>query len=324
MANLLYVTPRLYSSNKHAGGMGTKTTAILNAWGVDHVIDVSEKIDPNDAGMFDFVILELLGLRNGNKLADRIEALKLFDAPILVHGSDSELLRWEGKNLDMLKEVVTIWMPNTTWQSNYFRDFDLPVSEIVFEPIDCDLFRPAEKEKVIIAGGAISYEKNSDFFVRLFEKLKGNTGYYRTEYIGGHIWGGKPKPLSLELRHEMKQVVDVFHGEQSPSKVSSTLGAASVGVLCPHYETCNRFDMELMASGVARVCSPHICYDERPVARRFDGTVDDCIIKLKDLTHDFAELPDESHFGDAVMHAYEYWSYDASLDQLNSVLRIVG
>ena len=325
MAHLLYVTPDMYVKSKFAGGMGTKTKAIKAAWGLDHNVETASELDTELLNYYDVIVIELLGFRkknNKDKWDARIESLKSCDAPILVYGSDSEIFRWSGKDLDTLAEHVDLWIPNIEWQANYFRDFDLPVTDIVFEPIDCDLFRPSEKqEKVIIAGGAISPEKNSDFFIELFEALKEVKGDYETAYVGGHIWGGNPKAIDMELRHEMKQTADIFYGEVPPVKVASAIGSAAVGVLNPYYETCNRFGMELCAVGKAQICSQHVCYDERPSAERFDGSVDDCIEKLKAITNEFEELPAKMFGLEAREFALNNYSYEASLDSLNEILR---
>ncbi len=322
MSNILYITPDFYVKSRFAGGMGTKTKAIQAAWGLEHNVEVNSELDTMLADLYDVIIIELLGLRNDGKLEERVKALKRCPVPKLVHGSDSEIFRWKGKELDLLAEVVDLWIPNTHWQADYFRDFDLPVTHIVYEPIDCDLFRPSENpEKIIIAGGAINYDKNSNFFIELFDALNEVKNGYQTAFLGGIIWGGKPKATDMKLRHELQKVTDIFHGEVSQAKVATHLGSAGVAVLNPYYETCNRFDMELMAAGKARLCGPHVCYDERPVALRFDGSVEDCIEQLKALTNGFEDLPAQVYGKIAREYALENWSYEASLHSLNEILR---
>ena len=325
MANILYITPEFYTTKKHTGGMGTKTKALSVAWGTDHNIEIDSELDPEKHEFYDVIIIELLGFRNDNKFRERIEALRLCPVPKLVYGSDSEIFRWTGSELDALKDIVDLWIPNIEWQANYFRDFDLAVTDVVYEPIDCDLFRPSEEQKkIIVAGGAISYQKQSEFFIQLFSELaKMDTGEYKTSYIGGHIWGGKPNPIDMELRHELKQVTDIFHGEISQVKVAAALDMPAIGILNPKYETCNRFGMELCAAGKAQICSKHVCYDERPSAKRFDGTVEDCINKLSILTNEFEELPAKKFGKEAREFALANYSYEASLDSLNEILRRV-
>ena len=321
MYNLLYITPTQYTSTKRTGGMGTKTEALRAAWSENYLIDVSDDVILDDLEFYDIIMIELLGFRNRD-FSEKVKNLKKSKIPVVVYGSDSELLRWTGNELDALAEVVTFFIPNMEWQADYFRDFDLPVSDIVYEPIDCDLFRPApEKQKTIVAGGAISLDKQSDFFLELFRELAGIPSEYRTAYIGSAGGWNDYKPISLEIERELKQVTDDFHGQVSPQKVASIMSTAGAAVLNPFYETCNRFDMELMASGVARVCSPHVCYDHRIKAARFDGSVADCIKRLSELTNDFSTVPDTSHGTQAQAFAQEHWSYEASLEQLNAVLR---
>ena len=347
--NILYYTrPDFvqHAGQLSSGGMGTKTRAILDGWGTDHKIVVDSKIPslsetqkeetwlpPEDrtesdkviVSQFDVILIELMGLLQDPRddVFKRIEELKNYPAPKVVYGSDSEIFRWTGAELDALKAITTLWIPNCKWQADYFRDFDLPVTHIVSEPINCDLFRPAtEIKKVIIAGGAISYEKQTEFFIGLFGELsKMDTGEYQTAYVGSADLWGAPKPIDLELQHYLEEVIDIFHGNVSQSKVASILGIAAIVVLNPHYETCNRFHMEAMASGKPTVCGKHILYDERPVTLRFDSSVEDCIEKLSYLTKDFEELPDKSHGKTARAFADEYFAYEASLNALNTLLR---
>lgn len=325
MANILFIIPTFYIENRFAGGMGTKISAIVDGWGGSegHNITVAPELKPDEKDKYDVIIIELLGLRNNGKLAERVEVLKSAPAPKIVYGSDSEIFRWTGDQRRMLQEIVSLWVPNMRWQADYFQDFDLPTTGVVYEPIDCDLFTPkTERKKIILAGGATCPEKQTEFFIELFGKLKGNSGEYKTAYLGDASLWGEITTENLILEKQLDAVTDNFYGAVKPTKVATVMSEAAVGVLNPHYETCNRFDMELMASGVSRVCGSHICYDERPTAARFQ-TVDDCIAQLKTLTNDFTALPGEKHAAEVREYAVEHFSYQASLKQLNTVLRYV-
>lgn len=318
--NILYWTPNTYKASRFAGGMGSKTRTIMAGWGKTHQIDVADALDPELAPFYDVVLIELLGLRNGEKLKERCEELALLDIPKCVYGSDSEVFRWSGNDLKMLSEVVTLWIPNMWWQANYFRDFELPTTDIVYEPIDTSLFRPTTpKKKQIVAGGTVSLEKQADFFIDLFTRLSDQDGY-ETVYLASS-WG-EHTAVNYELEAQLKAVTDHFFENISQSKVASVLGAAGIGVLNPFYETCNRLDMEMMASGITRVCGQHICYDERPTAARFTD-IDDCLSVLATLTKDFTRLPDKSEGAAAVAYAEEHFSFEATLSQLNAILERV-
>ena len=321
MANILYITADFYIKSRFAGGMGTKTKALQASWGLEHNIEIAAEPDPMLTELYDVVIIELLGLRNDDKLTQRIKGLKECSAPKMVYGSDSEIFRWKGSELDALKEVVDLWIPNMEWQANYFRDFDLPVTDVVHEPIDCDLFRPSEsREQVVVAGGAVNFEKQSEFFIDLFRELQDESGY-STAYLGSAGLWGNHQAINLELEHELRQVTDKFYGSVPQNKVASVLGSAGVVVLNPKYETCNRFCQESCASGVARLCGPHICYDERPCVDRFDGTVEDCMNKLSEITNGWTGLPDEKYGEEIRQYAIEHWSYEASCEKLNNIIR---
>ena len=350
MANILYWTRSDFlQQNRRGGGMRSKTDTMIEAW-IDHNIVVSntlstpqqkqqvvEKtwIPPEERKTetgeivetqfkYDVILIELMGLLDSPRDAceDRIRQLAAYPAPKIVYGSDSEIFRWYGFELEALRPVTDVWIANCEWQDSYFRDFDLPVAGIVYEPINTNLFRPNEDiNPVIIAGGQVSYGKQSDFFIELFAKLKEtDTGIYKTAYVGGADLWGKPKPEDLNLQKGIKAVVDIFHGTVSQSKVAEAIGAAAIGVLNPHYETCNRFDMELMSSGKARVCGRHIIYDERPNAGRFEG-VSECIEILETLTDGWSELPDAKYGKAARTHAIKNFSFESTQDQLNQILR---
>ena len=321
--NILYVTPSAYNTRKFAGGMGTKTKALLAAWGDTGTFDTTEDVLGTDLDNYDVIIIELLGFRN-DSFHEKIEKLGACGVPKIVYGSDSEVFRWTGNELSALNKIISLWIPNMQWQKHYFQDFGFAVTDVVYEPIDTDLFRPSkERELSIIAGGAISYEKQSDFFIQLFTALQPIKNTYKTVYLGSaDLWHQPPKVLDLELEHALKAVTDVFHGAVKQAKVATAIGKASVGVLNPFYETCNRFSMELMAGGVPQVCGIHICYDERPVDARFE-TLDECINTLSEMTNGFTAAPDKELGTDAREYAEEYFSYEATLTQLNSILRRV-
>ena len=318
MSSILYITPDFYQSQKFAGGMGTKTSAIQEAWSLYFTVDVASDLNLDVVDLYDFIIIELLGFRNDGKLSDRIKSLKASRAPKLVYGSDSEIFRWTGEEREALSEVVTLWIPNTEWQGNYFRDFDLPVSPIVHEPINTDVFRPgASVEQVVIAGGAVSYEKQSDFFVGLFAALRSKP--YQTVYVGDAGLWGHYSANNLVLEKQLRDVTDTFYGSVPTAQVASVLGTSAVAVLNPYYETCNRFHQELMASGVPVVAGPHILYNERLVQGRFSD-VDTCIEQLAEVTNGW-EYPDVAHRDASREYAVSRWSYEASVDQLHEVLR---
>ena len=153
LMNILYLTPDVYQTSRFAGGMGTKTHTLQNAWCAEHCIDIASSIDMEIAPFYDVIIIELLGLRNDGKLKERVAELGRMSIPKFVYGSDSEILRWSGDDLMLLQSQVTAWIPNMEWQARYFRDFGLPVTSVVYEPIDCNIFRPTNKLKSIVAGG---------------------------------------------------------------------------------------------------------------------------------------------------------------------------
>ena len=336
MANIFYLTRSDFLSNTFGGGMKTKTDALSEAWtdgGLHKVVcgsDLSrlqghgwrppeEESEPSPT--FDVVVLELLGLNNFENFDANLAILESFSGPVLVYGSDSELLRWRGKYIEALKKVVYGWIANCQWQARYFQDYRLPVLGIVREPIDCDLFRPSEThEKVIVASGNISYGKRTDFFIDLFSEIKKLDTAYKTAYIGEFSWGGKPSIENLKLRDALKVVVDVFHGNVSPARVSAILSTAGIGVLDAYYETCNRFGMELQASGVYIAAGSHICFDEWPHVQRFTD-LESCLSLLSEATQGYEELPPPTTGNESTQWAKSNFSYEASLNQLNMVLR---
>lgn len=323
MANILYITPDFYIKNKLAGGMGTKTHAIQEAWGSQHYIEAHSTMPKDTADLWDYILIELLGFRNDDKFDERLKALKACEAPKLVYGSDSEIFRWSGKEIDKLKSVVSLWIPNCPWQADYFNDFDLPVTPVVFEPINADIFRPGGvREKVVVAGGNICTEKNIPFFIELFTKIRELNTEYKTAYLGSPAVWKELTAVNMQLDKRLRNATDYYHGKVTQPKVATALGEAAVAVLNPIYETCNRFHMELMLAATPTLCGKHICFDERPVSGRFT-TVQECIDLLAEFTNNWTEVPDKV-FGEAEQKfATEHFSYEASLNQLSEVFRLL-
>ena len=334
MTNILYLTRSDFFTDSFAGGVGTKTHAIHAAWSdkgihkINYTADLRmlDEDDETATNNIDVILIELLGLpRNNAELFDiMMSKLRKFTGPILVYGSDSDIFRWHPAQLQALKEVVHGWIPNCKWQQAYFQDFDIPVYSVVHEPINCDIFKAAEEtEKIIIAGGMISYAKNSTFFVALFESLKSVKRDYKTAYIGSvETWNKKSNAANLQIQKAIEDSVDIFHGTLSQERVSTEMSKAAVAVLNPFYETCNRFHMETMACGTPTLCGAHICYDERPVTARFTD-LKDCIRQLQNLTTDFTELPIPELGNKEKKFAIKNFSYQASLEQFNAILRRV-
>jgi len=346
MANILYYTRTDFlNRNRNAGGMGTKTISMQEAWDM-HDVTVADRLptaaaevpiektwlppqersqqDANTIKQYDLIMIELMGLLNPReRFEERVSELEAYPAPKIVYGSDSEIFRWTGNELNRLKTIVTAWIANCEWQADYFRDFDLPVLGVLYEPINTDLFRPSENtEKIIVAGGTISYAKQTEFFIRLFEELKQYKKQYKTAYVGSAGGWGDFNPPDLRLQHELKKHTELFYGQVPQAKVASTIGKAAVGVLNPKYETCNRFGMELLSSGKPRVCGKHRCYDEQPTTARFVD-IKECIDALAELTADFTQLPDKELGVKARKYAEEHFSYKATQEQLNNFIRSI-
>lgn len=320
MANILYYTREKFIQSGFAGGMKTKTLAIEEGWSSDglHTVEASASLE--DAEIYDVVIIELLALNDFDVLEERLEMLAACNR-VLIYGSDSEVLRWKGEHIKRLQATQIKWIANCQWQANYFEDFDLPVVGVVREPVNCDLFRPNTAKPYILAGGNVSYEKNSDFFIQLFGELQAmETHKYQTAYVGDANTWGTPKVLDLKLAKALKGVVDVFHGTVPPSEVATILSSGAIFLVNSHYETCNRMGMEAHACGLYVAGGPHICFDEWPHAVRFT-TLAECIQLLRDATTDFTKLPPAQPRKDARMWAETEFSYAASLAQLNTVLR---
>jgi len=322
--------------------MGTKMQAISEAWsdGGIHKIRFGENLGaivkgsegwkpPSESSEnegYDAVILELLALNDYEKFDENMSHLEAFAGTILVYGSDSELLRYRGRHREALAQRVDGWIANCEWQAAYWRDFELAVLGVVREPVDCEKFRPGEdRESLIVSGGNVSYEKRSDFFIDLFETLLvSDTNSYRTGYIGNASLWGLARPQNLILEGKLRNAVDKFYGLVPASSVSSILGSASIIVLNPHYETCNRLGMEALASGTTVVAGPHLCYDEwGSSVHRFDGSVKGCMKVLEDITQGFSEFPDRSVSQSARQYAVDNFSYKASLAQLEDIFRRV-
>lgn len=321
MANILYYTREKFIQSAFAGGMKTKTLAIEEAWRSEglHTVEVSASLE--DALAYDVVIVELLALNDFDVLDERLEILSECNQ-VLIYGSDSELLRWEGKHIKRLQAAPIKWIANCHWQANYFQDFDLPVIGVVREPVNCDLFRPNTPVKPwILAGGNVSYEKQSDFFIELFGRLQAmETHKYQTGYIGDANTWGSPKVLDLRLAKDLEGVVDVFHGTVPSSTVATILGSGAIFIVNSLYETCNRMGMEAHAAGLLVAGGPHICFDEWPHAVRFT-TLDDCIECLAEATSGFRKLPPTQIRQASRTWAESEFSYAASLAQLNNLLR---
>ena len=338
MANILYVTRSNFINFKRAGGMGTKSAALQQAWddgGINRVtmsdslkilektqrqVHLPDGVKPRMHSVsFDVVILELLAINDESALNANVEILKDFKGAVLVYGSDSELLRWKGQSIEMLKSGVDGWIANCEWQANYFRDFGVPVLGVVREPINCDLFRPGEvRKRVICAGGRISYGKQSDFFIDLFTALKETD--YATAYVGSSQGWGQTDPLGLELEDQLKAVTDTFYGEIPQSQVASVFGESAILVLNSHYDTCSRMGMEGQASGLCIVAGPHLCFDEYPHAHRFSNLTA-CLSVLSEVTESFTMLPVRKDSDSNRKWALEEYSYESSLHQINDVLR---
>ena len=317
MIDLLYITPTSYHKAHKKGGMGTKTKAIREAWGKFFNITVADRVDFDLHKDVDVIMIELLGLRNRKGLPDRITEFKaLKDTKKVVFGSDSEIFRWSGNDLDALTEVVDLWIPNTQWQQAYFRDFDLPVTDVVAEPTDTNLFRPGEKEKIILAGGAINYGKNIPFHIELYGTLQGmDTGDYQTAFLGSADMWGKVTPQDLKLQAELKKVTDIFHGYKEPDEVAPILSSAGITLFSTKYDTCCRFSQEDMASGGTQIANEHRLWDERPNAGRF-STVEECIELMQLLTEDWTSLPDPEFGKTARTYAEKNFSYEVTLEQM--------
>ena len=265
-----------------------------------------------------FALVEALWFsERGDELRDkRVEAYENLGAFKILWTSDMEVFRMPGHVRDRLFDASDVVGVLSEYAYQLIEPFT-PKVEMLYDPVDTDLFRPTEKQREIYGIGQVSVQKNVQSIVDIFRNIPPDLDLKKT-YIGSkNVWGGVgvddlADQLELMLCNvcNVERYVPYAHIHHRVSGIWGYVGDTG-------YDFSSNAMMEAMAIGAWLFCGRHLMYDERPCLR-FKTTEE--AIQL--ITEQLETYPPESGVinEEARQFIIDRNSYDAFRRQLQDLI----
>ena len=189
---------------------------------------------------------------------------------------------------ERLFECVDCLLVTDPYIYNLFRAINVVPIGYLCDAIDPDLFRPAKKELVVTAVGALKHIKNVDWILEVYKRLEGKI---KRMYLGSAaLWSKENREEDARLLPKIKAVTDEYHPNASPIEVAYHNSYAAFAVNNTWHDCSSRANEELLASGVISIHGEHDLFTPRPGFTV--KTPEEAVAKIAELTNDFTELPD--------------------------------
>ena len=309
-----YLSP---SQNRNAGGMQSKVYRVREALDLgfpgSKVVSEVEDIDAN------VVLVEPLRffMRPGD---GTLEKLKELDAKKILYGSEFAPLRVPPSVRNALFEACDLITVNCKFLQNLFAYIGWEETHLLVDPYPTDVFclppSPDIRKNRVIAGGQISWQKNTMHLIEVFKRLN---GVVERVYIGsGTLWG--KFDFQKRLEDELFEHTDRIVPDATPAEVAAELKEAKCGVWCAYHDTFSSWTHEALACGLPVVASSHGLSPELPIktSPNLNGQVS--------LIREILDMPSDAYqkqSKELAQWSVENVSYDVFLEQLREIMRLV-
>ena len=307
-----YLSP---SQNRNAGGMQSKVYRVREALDLgfpgSKVVSEVEDINAN------VVLVEPLRffMRPGD---GTLEKLKALDAKKILYGSEFAPMRVPPSVRDALFEACDLITVNCKFLQNLFAYIGWKDTHLLVDPYPTDMFclPTAERKNRVVAGGQISWQKNTMHLIEVFKRLE---GVAERVYIGsGTLWGKFDWQKRLE--DELFEHTDRIVPDATPAEVAVELKEAKCGVWCAFHDTFSSWTHEALCCGLPVVASCHGLSPELPIQTAMG--VDDQVRLVGEILDMPSDAYQEQSEGLA-QWSVENVSYEVFLSQLRDIVRLI-
>ena len=240
---------------------------------------------------------EALWFFDTEDICDRIDQWAALDSFKILINNDLSLARLRGDNREAILDAADIVAATSEYSQGLLGVFYDDV-QLIYDPLDIDMFMPRTKTPDIYSSGHIGISKNVMSIVDIFLSLPAQSGLDKT-YIGDtNLWGHNGDSISgfvLGLMKDLKVVCSDISNIPY-SMLPGVVGRKWGYVADSWYDFSSFCMMEAMLSGCWIFTGEHLLYDERP-GRRFDsceGAVEQIMIQLEETPPESGIINEEA------------------------------
>ena len=319
----------LPSSQGGGGGMGTKTSRVLEA--LRDVYPRTQGICDASEITADTVLIEPLrftlpmegyGDREYESAEKLIHELRNHESRKILYCSELTLMRIPHSLRAQVVGACDVVTANCKFQANVFKYAGVHTNHILCDPVpDVFLSRLSYRERKprLVATGNVSWQKNAPQVTEVFKGLKGAV---ERVYVGSaSLWyHASEEEGPQRLQEELYANTDRVVREATTSQIAEEFQNARFGLWCAYHDTFATGAQEMMMSGMPVVAAKHGLASEIPVWSA--SGVRAQVEAIKRLAKETDESLEEQ--SDRISKwARENVSYAAFQGQLKEVLRAV-
>ena len=302
--------------DNNGGGTTTKIYHMTRALPALEIIN-----DIKDAGIVSIAEILWFHGEGPDHIQQRVDAWSKLDAFKILMTSDVELFRLNGALREQIIDGSDVIACLTDYVLQLFRHFT-PKAEVLYDPIDIDMFKPLPKHREIYSAGQITVEKNVQMIAEIFGKIPEKSDLKKT-YIGSrHLWAGNSRPeVSAKLEADLSEVCNHLESEIPYTAIPERIGGIWGYVADTRYDFSSYSMTEAMACGCWIFTGRHLMYDERP-GKRFKTSEKAAKQVLKQLE----KTPPESGVinEEARQFVVDQNSYDSFRKQFKHIIGGIG
>lgn len=305
------------NKNNPGGGMVTKMLSVksaLSQWYITRVIQKWEDVR-SSVVLIDPLTPRLAGI----DIDQWIAGLSQCASKKILYCSEMEIARLTRRHLFKIVQSVDVITANTQYQSELIENLTAGnvATRHLCDPIDTNLFRPAEQKQPIVFGaGRISRIKNSGFLVEVFKRLTA-LGIETAYYGSASLWGNSEVLEDSKIERSIKDNVQRFEGSVPRTVLAGLFANASVIIGKTTHDVYSSTHVEALASGCVSLGGGHPLYRERPGIANLQ-TPKDFVRAVEQVLRgsDIAKRQQTSRD-----YALEHCSFEAFMRQFQSILQ---
>lgn len=321
--------PYNVQTGQAAAGMAQKTYRVLEALnlayhtrGINYLADSHNKV----------IVIEPLwflqassnseprDLEEQHHIIDELQERRDNGCNIVLLCSELTMLALPPVIVERIKHLVDAVTVNCEFQKKLFAYVDIKPQAIVCDPIPDIFFKSGgqqNRQLKIVSGGNISYNKNSEFLIDIYQKLGEIDGLTRTYLGSSQLWSHWTR--NDELDSAMQENCDNFIELGTPYQVAHEFQTAVVGIWTTHHDCFSQVAHEMLAAGLPLIAGDHGLVDELPMYSIIQ-TVDDAVRAVEAILDEVDVDNWESMSHKNYEWSIENVSYDAFIKQFQSII----
>ena len=268
--------------SKHGGGGGIHVKTHFVREALESVYPTSRLISNTSEIEASIVLIEPLRFAMGTDQAEELYGVSYEPYDVVIQGlehskakkilltTEYSMLRLEPALRKRLLGICDVVVASCKFQNNLLKYVGCHASHIVRDPISkiyCSPFDWTQRKDRIVAVGNISWQKNAQQVIDVFNTLQGDI---ETMYIGSHsLWydarNDERFSVTAKLQDDLYNAADIVVPECTIQDLAMMLHQSKYGLWVATHDATATGTMSMLRAGMIVVAAPHGYAAEIPV-----------------------------------------------------------